>query len=84
MKKGLSFLSRLTQMSVDTVTAIGKDVMDSINEAGKRRSSGVCCEERLIGCGVFFLLRVFFLLWITEKENDGNEKESDEKVSEGE
>lgn len=50
----------------------------------KRRSSGVCCEERLIGCGVFFLLRVFFLLWITEKENDGNEKESDEKVSEGE
>ena len=36
----------------------------------------------MIGCGVFFLLRVFFLLWITEKENDGNEKESDEKVSE--
>ena len=29
-------------------------------------------------------MRVFFLLWITEKENDGNEKESDEKVSEGE
>lgn len=36
MKKGLSFLSRLTQMSVDTVTAIGKDVMDSINEAGTK------------------------------------------------
>ena len=29
---------------------------------------------------MFFLLRVFFLLWITEKENDGNEEEIDEKV----
>lgn len=42
MKKGLSFLSRLTQMSVDTVTAIGKDVMDSINEAGTKEEKWWC------------------------------------------
>lgn len=42
MKKGLSFLSRLTQMSVDTVTALGKDVIDSINESGTKEEKWWC------------------------------------------